>query len=401
MELYRWDLNLKVRLFGEGLFNLLFWMYFPFITVYFARTLGVELAGLLMAVPPLFLLVGSLIGGSLADEIGRRPVMLAGTFSQGFLFLVFALSTNAYVDYITYISIGFMGAIYKPASSAMVADLVPTEHLRNVFATFMASNNIGAVLGPLLGAVLFFEYRQALLLGCALVLFGYGGLLAVLTSETRPVSTEKTVATTFFTQGRSYATILIDPLFRLYLIAGVFALIPIMQLDVYLPVYLIEQTPATFNVSNTVLFGWLVAYNGLLFVVFIIPVTRVFRAWDERRVLLLSTFLGGFGTFLVAFSSNIWYLLIVTTVFTFGELIRSPVSQSFVSHYAPIESRGQYLATDTLQNTIGKFLAPVTVFASGFLSPLAVFTLILLSALIGMGLYAKLFDRLNQMKVSS
>lgn len=401
MELYRWDLNLKVRLFGEGLFNLLFWMYFPFITVYFARTLGVELAGLLMAVPPLFLLVGSLIGGSLADEIGRRPVMLAGTFSQGFLFLVFALSTNTYVDYITYISIGFMGAIYKPASSAMVADLVPTEHLRNVFATFMASNNIGAVLGPLLGAVLFFEYRQALLLGCALVLFGYGGLLAVLTSETRPVSTEKTVATTFFTQWRSYATILIDPLFRLYLIAGVFALIPIMQLDVYLPVYLIEQTPATFNVSNTVLFGWLVAYNGLLFVVFIIPVTRVFRAWDERRVLLLSTFLGGFGTFLVAFSSNIWYLLIVTTMFTFGELIRSPVSQSFVSHYAPIESRGQYLATDTLQNTIGKFLAPVTVFASGFLSPLAVFTLILLSALIGMGLYAKLFDRLNQMKVSS
>lgn len=401
MELYRWDLNLKVRLFSEGLFNLLFWMYFPFITVYFARTLGVELAGLLMAVPPLFLLVGSLIGGSLADEIGRRPVMLAGTFSQGFLFLVFALSTNAYVDYITYISIGFMGAIYKPASSAMVADLVPTEHLRNVFATFMASNNIGAVLGPLLGAVLFFEYRQALLLGCALVLFGYGGLLAVLTSETRPVSTEKTVATTFFTQGRSYATILIDPLFRLYLIAGVFALIPIMQLDVYLPVYLIEQTPATFNVSNTVLFGWLVAYNGLLFVVFIIPVTRVFRAWDERCVLLLSTFLGGFGTFLVAFSSNIWYLLIVTTMFTFGELIRSPVSQSFVSHYAPIESRGQYLATDTLQNTIGKFLAPVTVFASGFLSPLAVFTLILLSALIGMGLYAKLFDRLNQMKVSS
>lgn len=401
MELYRWDLNLKVRLFGEGLFNLLFWMYFPFITVYFARTLGVELAGLLMAVPPLFLLVGSLIGGSLADEIGRRPVMLAGTFSQGFLFLVFALSTNAYVDYITYISIGFMGAIYKPASSAMVADLVPTEHLRNVFATFMASNNIGAVLGPLLGAILFFEYRQALLLGCALVLFGYGGLLAVLTSETRPVSTEKTVATTFFTQGRSYATILIDPLFRLYLIAGVFALIPIMQLDVYLPVYLIEQTPATFNVSNTVLFGWLVAYNGLLFVVFIIPVTRVFRAWDERRILLLSTFLGGFGTFLVAFSSNIWYLLIVTTMFTFGELIRSPVSQSFVSHYAPIESRGQYLAIDTLQNTIGKFLAPVTVFASGFLSPLAVFTLILLSAFIGMGLYAKLFDRLNQMKVSS
>ncbi|WP_290770255.1 MULTISPECIES: MFS transporter [Exiguobacterium] len=401
MESYYWDLNLKVRLFGEGLFNLLFWMYFPFITVYFAQTLGVKLAGLLMTVPPLFLLVGSLIGGSLADEIGRRPVMLVGTFSQGILFFVFALSTNAYVDYITYIGIGFMGAAYKPASSAMVADLVPTEHLRNVFATFTASNNIGAVLGPIFGAVLFFEYRQELLLGCALILFIYGGMLAVLTSETRPVSTAKKVATTFRIQGRSYATILNDPLFRLYLIAGVFALIPIMQLDVYLPVYLIEQSETIIDVSNTVLFGWLVAYNGFLFVIFIIPVTRSFRLWDEGRILVLSTLLSGFGTFLVAFSSNVWYLIIVTTIFTFGELIRSPVSQSFVSRYAPIESRGQYLAADTLQNTIGKFLAPVTVFASGFLSPLVVFTLILLSAIIGMGLYVKLFDRLNQMKVSS
>lgn len=401
MESYYWDLNLKVRLFGEGLFNLLFWMYFPFITVYFAQSLGVKLAGLLMTVPPLFLLVGSLIGGSLADEIGRRPVMLVGTFSQGILFFVFALSTNAYVDYITYIGIGFMGAAYKPASSAMVADLVPTEHLRNVFATFAASNNIGAVLGPIFGAVLFFEYRQELLLGCALILFIYGGMLAVLTSETRPVSTAKKVATTFRIQGRSYATILNDPLFRLYLIAGVFALIPIMQLDVYLPVYLIEQSETIIDVSNTVLFGWLVAYNGLLFVIFIIPVTRSFRLWDEGRILVLSTFLSGFGTFLVAFSSNVWYLIIVTTIFTFGELIRSPVSQSFVSRYAPIESRGQYLAADTLQNTIGKFLAPVTVFASGFLSPLVVFTLILLSAIIGMGLYVKLFDSLKDKIISS
>ena len=401
MESYYWDLNLKVRLFGEGLFNLLFWMYFPFITVYFAQTLGVKLAGLLMTVPPLFLLVGSLIGGSLADEIGRRPVMLVGTFPQGILFFVFALSTNAYVDYITYIGIGFMGAAYKPASSAMVADLVPTEHLRNVFATFTASNNIGAVLGPIFGAVLFFEYRQELLLGCALILFIYGGMLAVLTSETRPVSTAKKVATTFRIQGRSYATILNDPLFRLYLIAGVFALIPIMQLDVYLPVYLIEQSETIIDVSNTVLFGWLVAYNGFLFVIFIIPVTRSFRLWDEGRILVLSTFLSGFGTFLVAFSSNVWYLIIVTTIFTFGELIRSPVSQSFVSRYAPIESRGQYLAADTLQNTIGKFLAPVTVFASGFLSPLVVFTLILLSAIIGMGLYVKLFDSLKDKIISS
>lgn len=68
MKIRSWNNNLKTRLIGEALFNMLFWMYFPFITVYFGAALGNHIAGILMTVPPIFSLIGSLLGGALADR---------------------------------------------------------------------------------------------------------------------------------------------------------------------------------------------------------------------------------------------------------------------------------------------------------------------------------------------
>ncbi|WP_235515855.1 MFS transporter, partial [Exiguobacterium sp. Leaf187] len=130
-----WNSNVKVRLVGEGLFNLLFWMYFPFLTVYFGQKLGLQTAGLIMALPPLLSIIGSLIGGSVADTLGRRPVMLIGTFLQMSMFILFAVSSSPWIDYVAFIGIGIGAAFYRPASSAMVADTVPKDELRQVYAT--------------------------------------------------------------------------------------------------------------------------------------------------------------------------------------------------------------------------------------------------------------------------
>lgn len=86
MKIALWESNLKIRLAGETLFNLFYWMYFPFITVYFSKELGSHVAGILMTCPPLIILLSNMIGGILADYLGRRPVMLLGSsFEQSCL----------------------------------------------------------------------------------------------------------------------------------------------------------------------------------------------------------------------------------------------------------------------------------------------------------------------------
>lgn len=404
VQINSWNINLKVRLIGEGLFNMLFWMYFPFITVYFSKTLGNSLAGLLMTVPPLLSMIGSLLGGGLTDKLGRRRVMLLGAFLQTVMFILFALSKSPWMDYTAFIGIGIGGAIYRPASSAMVADLVSESQRREVFATFTTVNNIGAVLGPTLGAIFFFHYRRPLLWTCALILLLYFIAIYFIVHETCKPS-EKTnedsnVTRQLMEQFKSYGIIFRDKVFLIYILAGIFSLIPIMQLDLYLPVYVINHVPAqrlfdwkgvSIFLSSTQIFGCLVGFNGLLFVLFILPITRWLRNWKDRNVFILSSLLAGFGTFFVGLNTNIWYLFFVTIVFTLGEMVRSPVTQSFISAYAPPQARGQYMGADSLQNTIGKFLAPLMVFLSNWVPPIGVFSFILLFALISIGLYNHLF----------
>lgn len=400
-----WNSNVKVRLVGEGLFNLLFWMYFPFLTVYFGQKLGLQTAGLIMALPPLLSIIGSLIGGSVADTLGRRPVMLIGTFLQMSMFILFAVSSSPWIDYVAFIGIGIGAAFYRPASSAMVADTVPKDELRQVYATFMTVNNIGAVLGPIIGAVFFFQYRQLLLWTCATVLFLYFITIYFIVSETLPNRSKQKdntipLKSAFQSQWSGYRLILKDRIFLIYVIAGICSLFPVMQLDLYLPVYVIENVPQqplvpylmdSFQLTSQSIFGWLVGFNGLLFVLLIVPVTNRLKHWSEKRLFVMSTIFAGGGTFLVGWNNNIWFLFGCTLIFTLGEIMRTPVTQSFIGHYAPEEARGQYLAADNLQNTLGKSLAPLAIYASGCIAPLGIFTIILLFAIIGACLYLQLF----------
>ncbi|EFU41053.1 major facilitator superfamily MFS_1 [Paenibacillus vortex V453] len=405
MHIRLWDNNLKVRLLGEGLFNMLYWMYFPFITVYFGQSLGNHIAGVLMTVPPIFSIIGNLLGGALADRLGRRPIMLLGASLQTLMFALFALSPSHWMDYAAFIAIGFGGAIYRPASTAMVADLVPAQERRQVFAMFTTANNVGAVLGPALGAVFFFQYRQELLWSCSIVLLAYFISIYFIVHETLPASariTERSASIqhAFKEQWRGYGIIFRDKVFLLYILAGIFALVTIMQLDMYLAVYVIHYVPSqalihwngnSLMLSSTEILGWLLGYSGLLFVLFLIPITKWFHHWKERNVFVLSSLLSGIGTFALGLHTNIWFLFFVTTVFTFGEMVRSPVTQSFISRYAPEHARGQYMGADSLQYTIGRFFAPVTVFLSAWLPPMGIFTIILAAALISAVLYTLLF----------
>jgi len=40
MRIRDWDANLKVRLVAEALVNITYWMFFPFLSIYFAEEFG-------------------------------------------------------------------------------------------------------------------------------------------------------------------------------------------------------------------------------------------------------------------------------------------------------------------------------------------------------------------------
>lgn len=405
MKLRLWDANLKIRLAGETIFNLFFWMYFPFITVYFSKALGSHIAGILMTVPPLAAILGNMIGGNLADRFGRRPVMLAGASLQTIMFACFAMSSSPWMNYFAFLGVGLGGALYGPASDAMVADLIPEKERRQVFATFITFKNIGAVLGPALGAIFFFHYRSELLWTCTSVLLLYSIAIYFKIHESAPNKPKKEVnindiSLSIKEQWKGYGIIFRDKIFILYILGGVFSIIAIMQLDLYLAIYITNYVPSqplfswnkwSWMLTSTEAFGWVLGLNGLLFVLCVMPVTKWLKHWSDRDVFILSAVLTGAGLFFVGLTTNIWLLFFLTIIFTFGEIVRAPVINNFVSNYAPVNARGQYMGASNLQYTIGRFLAPITVFLSAWMSPIGVFSVILFCALIGGAFYIQLY----------
>ncbi|WP_339320873.1 MFS transporter [Paenibacillus sp. FSL W8-0194] len=408
----KWDLNLKIRLIGDSLFNMLFWMYFPFIALYFSEAFGKSVASMLMMVPPLVGMFAGLFGGFLADRLGRRPAMLLGSILQSVMFAIFALSPSRWLDYVAYIGVGLGGSIFTPASSAMVADVTPEKDRRMVFATFVTGRNIGAVFGPAIGSVFFIHHRTELLWTCTLVTFLYFLTIYWKIRETLPKSAELAnekgnMGSLIVRQFRNYGLIFKDLPFAVYIIAGVMVTIAFMQLDMYLAVYVKEYVPAqplfsfgswSHSLDSTGIFGLMIGLNGLLFVLLAVPVTKVFEHWSDRNVFILSSVLFGLGMFLMGFTTNVWLLLVFVVIMTVGEVSRSPVTESFISKYVPADARGRYMGASNLQYSLGRFIAPATIFLSTWLPPLGVFGFIFFCTLASVALYVVLFRILPQPK---
>jgi sugar phosphate permease len=83
---------------------------------------------------------------------------------------------------------------------------------------------------------------------------------------------------------------------------------------------------------------------------------------------------------------------------TVGEVSRSPVTESFISKYAPADARGQYMGASNLQYSLGRFIAPATIFLSTWLPPLGVFGFIFFCTLASVALYVVLFRILPKPK---
>jgi MFS transporter, DHA1 family, multidrug resistance protein B len=381
MKLKDWDINLKVRLFSEASMNITFWMFFPFLTIYFSEEFGKGKAGFLLVFSQVFSVLANLMGGYCADRYGRKRMMVISAFGQGLSYFVFAFAnspwlTAPWLGFICFAVAGIFGSFYWPASQAMIADIVEEKDRSSVFAIFYTSINIAVVVGPLLGAIFFFQYRFGLLLVAGALCFLLGGILAKWTRETAPpyiFDTDKKGQKWYSflqNQVKDYGIIVRDKTFLLFIIAGVIGAQTFMQLDMLLPVYTKEMVTNqsflsigdwTFNVSGEQAFGIILSENGLLVAIFTVLVTKWMTSFKEQNVFIVSSIIYAISMLLFVQTQSIWGLIFAMAIFTFGELMVAGIQQTFVSKIAPEHMRGQYFAAASLRYTIGRTIAPLSI----------------------------------------
>ncbi|PMC36705.1 MFS transporter [Bacillus sp. UMB0899] len=381
MRIKDWDTNLKIRLFGEALMNITYWMFFPFLTIYFATEFGKEKAGLILIISQVFSVLANLMGGYFADRFGRKTMMVLASFGQGISFILFAFSNSPWLQlpllgFICFTFAGVFGAFYWPASQAMVADVVEEKHRSSVFAVFYTSINIAVVIGPILGAIFYVDHPFEVLVLSGIVCIILSLLLAKQTRETAPAykSDENEQAAKWYSsivkQVRDYQIIFRDKTFLLYIIAGVLVALTFMQLDMILPVYITDiiYQQELLSIGNWSLtlngeqaFGVILSENGFLVALFTIIITKLMTKYKERNVFILSSIVYGISMLVFGFTESIWLFIFAMAIFTLAELMTAGMQQTFVSKLAPEHMRGQYFAAASLRYTIGRTIAPIAI----------------------------------------
>lgn len=319
----------------------------PFLTLYLtSRGYTVGEAGLAVGAYGVGNLLASLLGGHLADHIGRRRTIVLSMFSGAATMLLLSQARNLPSIIGLTMLTGLTNELYRPASTALLADLVPPARRITAFATLRMAFNAGFAFGPATAGFLAAYGYFWLFAGDAgtSALFGLVALLAL------PRSTG--VQPDHANWGQALRVLRRDRRLHQLLLANFTIALLFFQMASTFGLHVTHQG---FSAAT---YGAIVSLNGALVVFFELPLTVFTRRFPARRVMAAGYALCGVGFALNAFAHTVPALVICMTVFTLGEMTTMPTASAYLANLAPPEMRGRYMGVSGLTWAMALIIGP-------------------------------------------
>ncbi|GII59874.1 MFS transporter [Planotetraspora thailandica] len=297
---------------------------------------------------------GAVLGGVLADRVGRRRTLLAAQVLTALTTAVLGLVTHPVTIAAVATLLGLVSNGSRPPVQAMVADLVPAKDRVRALSLNYWAVNIGLGTSAALAGFIAAEGYLWLFLGdafttllCAIVVFAKAKetLAApdpVLPGAGKPAPAGVTLVDVL--RDRRFMTLVL-----LTLLLGSVA----------------QQGNSTLAIDmgahglSARQFGLVAAINGLVIVVLQIPLTRALRTRGTGALLGAGSCLLAWGFGLTAFAGSVGFYALTVVVWTLGEIIHAPASMSAAADLAPATARGRYQGMYTLSYSAATFAGPL------------------------------------------
>ena len=334
----------------------------PFFVLYLTgpRHVSVSTTGTVLAVWGVGSLISQPIGGVLTDRFGRRATLAASLTATALALLALSAARSLLLITAVVFVLGLVADMYRPASSAAVADLVPEPDRVRAFALQFWAVNLGfSVAATSAGLLLHFGYGLLFALDAATT-FAFGMLALAFVPETRPDSDERPAR-------------LLDPVRllrtdRLLLVATGLTLcyaVLYAQVNITLPL-------AIRHVGlHSSVYGYVIAVNGVLIVIGQPASLRLLDGVSRRITLPLGVALVGAGLATTGLCHRPWQFALSVAVWTVGEIATAGSFQALIASLAPAHMRGRYAGALGLAWGASGLVGPVAGTASFALSPAA------------------------------
>ncbi len=302
----------------------------PFLALYLSgpRSLTPAVVGVVLACFGAGSFVSQIVGGYLADRVGRRATLVIGMVGTAACFMVLASVRDLLFIAAAAALTGLLLDAYRPAMSAAVADLVPAPARPRAYALIYWAINLGVAVAGILGGLLADRSYWLLFMVDALTCLLFAVIIASAVPETKP-------ATRSGKPGR-YADVLKDNI-----AIGLFVSILLGTL-VYTQQLVTLPLAVRASGLSPGAYGVIYAVNP---VAVIVTQPLVLRLIDRLRVvptMAASSLIIGVGFGLTAFADSISIFALTVLIWTIGEIGFNAVGPALIAEVAPPELRGRY-----------------------------------------------------------
>ncbi|WP_245205183.1 MFS transporter [Kitasatospora sp. RG8] len=338
-------------LWTSTLINKLGGFVVTFLALYLTTDRGysASYAGLVASLFGLGSAIASVGAGVLTDRIGRRPTLVAAQLGTALFTAVLGFTDGQVAIAVVAFLVGLCNNATRPATSAIIADIVPAEDRVRAYSLNYWAINIGfglsaaaAGLIATQGYLTLFLLDALSTLVCALVIF-------VRIPETKPDSPAAQAGEpaigigTVFRDARFMAVVTLNLLLALVAQQGSTTLA-------------VDMGRA--GITSTE-YGLVIGLNGLLIVLLQIPLTRWMEGRNRTGLLVASALFIGWGFGLTALAgSSAWFYAFTVAVWTIGEILNAPTMMGLVSELSPTHARGRYQGVYSLSWSLASFLGP-------------------------------------------
>jgi MFS family permease len=327
----------------------------PFLSIYFNQDLGIPATtiGAVFLVSTGFGALGQIIGGEVADRVGRRKIMILAMSSRAMIFVGISVVIYYSNDFLFIAALvvcsSFVGSLFEPASNAMVADVVAPSKRLEAYGLLRIGQNIGWTLGPLLGGLLAIWGYSTLYLLTAICSATVAVIIFLFVKESvkRDLG-RKRLSVKGLWELRERA----KP-FLAFSFFSIFLWLVMAQMSSVYSLYSTNEV----GMSLTEI-GYLYAINGIIVVALQLPLARFIVRFRMTTVTAVGALVYAAGYFSVAFASDFWMLAGSMVVITMGEVITSPSSMNLVANLSPENERGRYMGIFGLFTSTGWSLGP-------------------------------------------
>ena len=348
-------------IFVARIINALGCFVMPLLTIILTQNVGLskQMTGFYISFSGLLYLPAAMVGGKLADTIGRKKVILLfDGLAAGFYILAGFMEPSMPMIYILMLA-GACMVTAGPAHDALIADLTTPETRNGAYALSYMGWNIGFAVGPVIGGMLYKNHLPLFFIGDALTALIALCLIAFFVPETILRTKEDIIDVDRSLEKREEGSILTVLLKRPILIYfGIIMLgynFAYAQWSFMLPM----QTMQNFSGDGAKYFGYIAGFNGLVVMLFTPIVMKIVEGIKSMRRMVYGGLLYALGFGMLGVTHSLSFVFLWAFTFTIGEVILAISVTPFIVNNTPVSHRGRMNSLVPMMFGLGNTLGPV------------------------------------------